>query len=436
MTSEREIILESLILILEKGEFSHTVVSGVLNKYDYLKQNEKAFIKRITEGVIENVPLIDDIIDRYASVKTVKQKIPVRNILRMGVYQILFTDKIPESAAINESVKLAKKKGFGSLGGFVNGVLRSIARDKDKLISSLDESLNMPEWIREHLVKNYGEEKAELIIKDALREHPTVLRDRAYFIKDISSEERENYDTRVVKSGILPFAFYLKKGTSLQDIAGFNGGRYMAQDIASQMAVMCAGIKKGDLVLDVCAAPGGKALHAYDMGAIVIARDISEKKILRINDNIKRCKKYEADMLKENTGSIRAEVFDALTFDETMEEKADIVLADLPCSGLGVMGRKSDIKLKTQKEDLESLAKLQRDILDVVWKYVKKGGILLYSTCTLNPAENEEQVKYITDNYPFELYPYEGYLNKGMRQLFPGIDETDGFFIARLKRYE
>lgn len=215
----------------------------------------------------------------------------------------------------------------------------------------------------------------------------------------------------------------MTKGISPADIRGYDEGRFTVQDVASIEAVKKAEIKKGDLVLDVCAAPGGKSILAYDLGAKVISRDISDYKVSLIDENIRRCK---VNTSTRNDSYIVTQVHDATIKDESLTDKVDVLIADLPCSGLGVMGRKSDIKYKTRKEDLETLPVLQKQIIDAIAGYVKKGGVLMYSTCTMNPAENEEQVKYIIDKYPFKV-EYE-------KQFLPGIDKTDGFYIARLRR--
>ncbi len=410
--NEREIVLDSLIEILDKNQFSHVVEKAVLDKYDYLDSKQKAFIKRMCEGTIEKLILIDDVINSYSKVKVNKQKPVIRGILRLSVYQILFMDKVPDSAVCNEAVKLAGKRGFKSLGGFVNGVLRNISRDKDKIDTDSD---NMPEWIKNHLIDSYGEERARTIIEDINKEHPVTIRirDNSSVTEDDGLTAAEGYDD----------VYLLPKGISPADIRGYDEGRFTVQDVASIEAVKKAEIKKGDLVLDVCAAPGGKSILAYDLGAKVISRDISDYKVSLIDENIRRCK---VDTSTRNDSYIVTQVYDATIKDESLTDKVDVLIADLPCSGLGVMGRKSDIKYKTRKEDLETLPVLQKQIIDVITGYVKKGGVLMYSTCTMNPAENEEQVKYIIDKYPFKV-EYE-------KQFLPGIDKTDGFYIARLRR--
>ncbi|MCR4789304.1 MAG: 16S rRNA (cytosine(967)-C(5))-methyltransferase RsmB [Lachnospiraceae bacterium] len=407
--NEREIILDCLIEINEKGALSHIALRSVLEKYDHLSPNSKAFIKRVVEGTVENQITIDGIIDSYSKVRTGKQKPLIRTLLRMSVYQIMYLDKVPESAVINEAVKLVKKRGFTGLSGFVNGVLRTISKNSEKIRI---EDKDVPEWIREHLISCYGEEKTGLILEDINKIHPVTVRLRGEGADPDALEE----------TGILPFAYYLKGRRSPADIKGFKEGAFVIQDVAGMHVCLMADIKEGDKVLDLCAAPGMKALQAYDMGADVTACDISEKKTGLIVDNIRRCVKEDGE------SRIRTMVSDATVFEPGFENKFDKVICDVPCSGLGVMGRKSDIRHKTKKEDLDELFLIQRKILDNAVRYVKDGGRLIYSTCTMNPGENEENAAYIADRYGFVL--------EKERQFLPGIDKTDGFYIAVLDKPE
>lgn len=403
--NEREIILDCLIEINEKGALSHLVLGDVLLKYDYLTGEKKAFIKKVTEGTVEKLIVIDEVINAYLKNGIGKQKPLVRNLLRMSVYQILFLDKIPDSAVCNEAVKLAKSRGFSGLSGLVNGVLRNICRHKGEVTT---DKCGVPEWIREHLVSCYGEDKTKAILDDIDKVHPVTVRLR-----------KDGTDMSVLTpSGILPFAYYLKERVSPRDVRGYEEGTFVIQDVAGMHVALMAEIKSGDNVLDLCAAPGMKSLHAYDMGANVTACDISERKTDLINENIKRC--------VHNTPEhyIKTVVSDATEFKADFEGAFDVVLADVPCSGLGVMGRKSDIRHKTKKEDLNSLSEYQKKIIDNAVRYVKRGGRLVYSTCTLNPSENEENARYIVDEHGFKLVKES--------QFFPGIDGTDGFYIAVL----
>lgn len=407
MVNEREIVLDSLLEILEKGQFMHLVINDVLNKYDYLDANKKGFIKRCISGTVENLIAIDEVIDTYASTKVKKQKPLIRTLLRFSTYQIVYMDKVPARAVCNEAVKLAGKRGFRTLSGFVNGVLRNISANVQNVNTGGD---NVPDWIKEHLVNSYGEEKTRLILKDINEEHLLTVRVR----------NEKCLDERFVKSDFAEDIYYIKKGNAIKELTGYDDGAFVVQDASSILAIKNVGIKPGDFVMDICAAPGGKSIYAYDLGANVCSRDVSFKKTDLINKNMKRCGIPDADHFMET------EVFDATVHDAKKESSCDVLIMDVPCSGLGVMGRKSDIRYRINKEDLESLSVLQRQIIDASWNYVKEGGTLLYSTCTMNPKENEEQVKYITSKYPFRV--------EKEKQFLPGIDKTDGFYFAVLKR--
>lgn len=237
-------------------------------------------------------------------------------------------------------------------------------------------------------------------------------------------------------SPYLPYALELSGYDHLEALSTFREGFYQVQDVSSMLVAAAASPKEGDFCLDVCAAPGGKSLHLADLlkgTGMVEARDLTEYKVGLISENIAR----------SGMENIRVKQWDALVFDDSMKEKADIVIADLPCSGLGIIGRKKDIKYKASLEGLKSLAALQRQILETVSGYVKPGGTLIYSTCTVNAGENEENFKWFTEKFPFEPVSLNDVLckelhsettAKGCLQLLPGVHKSDGFFLAKLKR--
>ncbi|MBQ8597780.1 MAG: 16S rRNA (cytosine(967)-C(5))-methyltransferase RsmB [Lachnospiraceae bacterium] len=444
-----------LIEILEKNSYSHLVIRGVLDKYNYLEGRDKAFLKRVTEGTLERLIQIDHVLNRFSKVPVSKMKPLIRNLMRLSVYQLLFMDSVPDSAVCNEAVKLAGKRGFRSLSGYVNGVLRNIARNKENIaypdpkkdkVSYYSVKYSMPEWIVSLWIKEHGEEITEGMLAALLEEHPVTVRvspamtdaQKSDWLKTLA-ENRISY----VQHPYLQDAYLLKDTEGIANLSGYEEGSFTVQDVSSMLAVEAAGIremvqKEGTediLVLDVCAAPGGKSLYAAQLlkeKGNVISRDLTEYKVSLIRDNIDRMK----------STNVKAQVWDALIPDDRLTEKADIVLADLPCSGLGIMGKKRDIRYRSTPEKLQELAELQKQILSVVWQYVKPGGVLVYSTCTIHSGENEEIVKWFTNEYPFECESIAPYLpealkeegEKGYLQLLPGIHETDGFFIARLRK--
>lgn len=448
----RELILDILMEVLEKGAYSHLVIRDVLDKYDYSESRDKAFVKRVTEGTLERLIEIDYILDQFSKVPVSKMKPLIRSLLRISVYQMLFMDSVPDSAICNEAVKLAGKRGFKGLSGFVNGVLRNISRNKHQIPypdqdkdekGYLSVRYSMPEWLIDMWLASYGREKTHCILEGLLKEHPVTVRFRQETFgakKEEWLSAMENAKVEVKEHPYLSYAYALKDTGGVRNLPGYKEGWFAVQDVSSMLVAEAAGIKKEDasdafLVVDVCAAPGGKSMHmAEKLGGFgkVIARDLSEYKVALIRDNIER-------MGYQN---IEPQVHDACKEDAELIGKADVVLADLPCSGLGIMGKKRDIKYRITKEALKSLESLQRQILDVVWRYVKPGGTLIYSTCTIDSGENERMVEWFLRQYPFELQSLSPYLpeamkeegKEGMLQLFPGIHETDGFFLARLRR--
>ena len=442
--NEREIVLEVLLEITEQGMYSHIVLRDVLNKYQYLEKKERSFITRVTEGTLEHMMEIDYILDQFSKVKVKKMKPVIRNIMRSAVYQMKYMDSVPVSAACNEAVKLAVRKGFGSLRGFVNGVLRNVARNLDQIeypaepLKRLSIQYSMPEWILNLWLKAYDSDIVEQMLQAFQRETPLTIRCNLRMVTPKQLKEHLEAEGVTVKvHPYLEYAFHISGFDYLGDLESFQNGEFSVQDISSMLVSELAGPKEGDYVIDVCAAPGGKSLHMAEKlngSGHVEARDLTEYKVGLIQENIERT----------GLSNVEAVQQDALIFDETSVGKADIVLADLPCSGLGVLAKKTDLKYKATKEGADSLAKLQREILKNVQAYVKDEGKLVYSTCTINPAENMDNVHWFLNQYPeFELIDIHGSLceelqkdvkENGCIQLLPGVHQSDGFFLACMKK--
>lgn len=442
--NEREIVLEVLLEITEQGMYSHIVLRDVLNKYQYLEKKERSFITRVTEGTLEHMMEIDYILDQFSKVKVKKMKPVIRNIMRSAVYQMKYMDSVPVSAACNEAVKLAVRKGFGSLRGFVNGVLRNVARNLDQIeypaepLKRLSIQYSMPEWILNLWLKAYDSDIVEQMLQAFQRETPLTIRCNLRMVTPKQLKEHLEAEGVTVKiHPYLEYAFHISGFDYLGDLESFQKGEFSVQDISSMLVSELAGPKEGDYVIDVCAAPGGKSLHMAEKlngSGHVEARDLTEYKVGLIQENIERT----------GLSNVEAVQQDALIFDETSVGKADIVLADLPCSGLGVLAKKTDLKYKATKEGADSLAKLQREILKNVQAYVKDKGKLVYSTCTINPAENMDNVHWFLNQYPeFELIDIHGSLceelqkdvkENGCIQLLPGVHQSDGFFLACMKK--
>ncbi|WP_334292481.1 16S rRNA (cytosine(967)-C(5))-methyltransferase RsmB [Lacrimispora sphenoides] len=437
-TDSREISLDILLEILERGGYSHIILRQALNKYQYLDKSERAFISRIVEGSVEYLLQIDYIIDSFSSTKVSKMKPVIRTILRMSVYQLLYMDRVPDSAVCNEAVKLAVKRKFTGLKGFVNGVLRNISRNKEGL-GWPDDSVrySMPAWIVSMWEETYGRETAVTMMESFLKNKKTTVRcNFAKASKEEILQSLKKQGTEVSESGISEAVLCIEKYDYLEGLEAFQKGYIQVQDLSSSFVGEIADPQKGDYVIDVCGAPGGKSIHIADKldgTGMVEVRDLSLLKINMVEENMKRC----------GFLNIRTKVQDALVADPDSVEKADIVIADLPCSGLGIIGRKPDIKYRMTPEALDSLAALQRNILSVVQAYVKPGGRLIFSTCTINRKENEENARWFLEHFPFDCISLEGKLGEGLDsaaanrefiQLLPGIHPCDGFFIAAFQK--
>lgn len=425
----REIVLDTLLEMEKNKVFSHQIVKAVLDKYDYLDSQEKRFIKRLTEGCIERRIELDHCIEQYSSVKINKMKPLIRCLMRMGTYQILYMDSVPDSAACNEAVKLAGKRKFTNLKGFVNGVLRKIAANKGQIpmpdaskepIEYLSVKYSMPSWIVEQFLDEHGMDIAVQILDGLMEIHPVSIR----FADSVSEEKKKEYIASwekrgliVKKSPYLDYAYTLENTDGIAGLEGFEEGDFTVQDISSMLMVEAALIKDGDVCMDICAAPGGKSMIAASKAKSVLSRDVSSYKTDLIQTNCERMGLGH---------KITTQVWDATVHDPEKVEYADVLIMDVPCSGLGVMGKKRDIKYNVTPESIESLLELQKAIVDASWQYVKKNGTLMYSTCTIDKKENQDMVQYICEKYPFVL--------EEDKQILPGLMQADGFYYARLRR--
>ncbi|MBO4337631.1 MAG: 16S rRNA (cytosine(967)-C(5))-methyltransferase RsmB [Lachnospiraceae bacterium] len=440
MENERLITMNALMEILEKGGYFHIVMGKVLDKYSYLPAVKRHFIRCVAGGCVEKRICLDYCIDLYSKTKTEKMKPVIRTILRMGTYQLLFMDNIPPSAAVNESVKLARQKGFSQLSGFVNGVLRKIASQKDMIVFPdrekdrtlyLSVKYSFPEWLARYADELYGKEKSESVLEVLGRKKRLSI--RLSELMDAKKKEKLLSDMKdkgviLEKADGFDNVYYMENPDDIRSLPGFEEGLFYIQDTGAAAVVAQADIKASDVIVDVCSAPGGKAIHAAERleaarrkapgekTGYVIARDLTDKKTEIIRENVERCRLENVIIQKH----------DATVFDKELEGKADILIADLPCSGLGVISKKPDIRYRVLPEDITALQSLQRKILTASIPYVKPGGVLIYSTCTITREENEDNRDWILAGFPFEII--------SEKRLTPGEEESDGFYILMLKK--
>jgi len=410
-TDMRAEALDTLIDIERNKKLSHIAIGETLMRHQFEKKSDRAFYTRLCEGVTERKIYLDYILDTYSKTPMRKCKPLIRSLLRMGAYQILFMD-VRDAAACSEAVSLAKKRGFARLSGFVNGVLRTIVREKDRLPvpdkkefdKYLSITYSVPEWLSRLMIDQYGAQTAETMFASFLEARPLTIRTNLSVITpEALEEELKKEGVSVERGAYLPYALTISHLNYLGKLAAFRQGKFAVQDESSQLAVEVA--------------------------------DITEYKTDLIEENKDR-------MCYEN---VEVQQWDALVEDESLLESVDVLLADLPCSGLGIMGRKNDIKYQMTQQQLSELAQLQRNILSVIWKYVKPGGEMIFSTCTLNRGENVENIRWIEENTPMRLVSIEDYLpetlkgrtgSQGYLQLIPGKDSCDGFFISKFERPE
>ena len=453
---ERAAVCAALVSY-ESGSGVNTTVlqKKMLDEHPEMDERQRAFAVRLFRGCIERRSQLDAVAAPYIRKKPGRHRTLIACILRMGVYQILFMDSVPDSAACNECVELARQFNAPESTGFINAVLRNIIRSKpDTMPDDLD---TMPGWIRQMWEETYGKERAADMIRALLAARPVTVRFSPLLSDDEQADLVRIWKERgadVRKAHWLEGAFYLEHAGDIRMLPGFEEGSFTVQDEASIMPVLSAALKPSDKVMDVCAAPGGKTVQAAQIllelnsgdtercREQVRAFDISEKKTALIRENAARCK--VADV-------IRTGIRDALQDDFTEKadpqtDMCDVLLCDLPCSGLGVTGRKPDIKYRVGMEDIKQLSGMQKKILSASIPYLKKGGTLIYSTCTVSREDNEENAWFIEHELGLVPDPLTPYLPHGLfteeerkdgtncLQLMPDIHHTDGFFIARFRK--
>ncbi len=441
--SNRETAFKILMEVNEKGAYSNISINRNIAKE--VNELDAAFIRELVYGTLENMIYIDWIIKQFSKVRFKKISPVIKQILRLGIYQIIFMNKIPESAAVNESVKLAKKYSHKGGYGFVNGILRSISRDKNNITvpnkeknpnEYLSVKYSHPMWMIDRWIKEFGIGFTEELCK-VNNEKPkmnvrvnTLKISRDKLIERLKKNGLTSYKTDIADDGII-----VENPSRITETEEFQKGFFQIQDESSMLVAQIMNPKQGSLIIDVASAPGGKATHlAQKMNnkGRIIARDIYNHKIKLIRSNAKR---LDIDI-------IEAEKYDALKVDNSLVGRADYCLTDVPCSGLGLIRRKPDIKWNKQNDDIEEICKLQYNIIENASNYLKKGGILVYSTCTIEKDENINLItKFLENHEDFELMGFNDLIkdkskfttaSEGYLELYPNVHNTDGFFIAKL----
>ena len=414
----------------------------LLRAKSVLGETDIRFVNELTNGVIKNKLRIDYIISKNISIKLKKVSLYVLAIIECAVYQFIYMDKVPNSAAVNEAVNLTKTRNLRKSSGFVNGVLRNIANNyiNTKYPEQKNEFLSIyysfPVWLVDRWIKEFGEERAENIIialneKSDLCFRANILKTDVNTLVDMLNGE--GCDAQIFnheKCTDIDYLAMCNSVNNIQSLKSYKDGLFYVQDFAAALTVEVLDVKPGMTVVDMCAAPGGKTTHIAEKmqnQGKIYAFDIHEHKINRINENACRL----------GINIIEAKAADSTVNINSLNGMADRVLVDAPCSGLGIIRRKPDIKYSRTTEDLSTLSKIGYNILDNAKNYVKTGGIIVYSTCTIEKCENDDVIdKFLDNNKNFIKRKITSYnkTNEGSITLYPDIDDCDGFYICKLEK--
>lgn len=439
----REIALKALYKIEKEEAYSNIALNQVLKENRNIDERDVGLISELVYGTITWKLTLDEIIKKYSNIKLKKISVWILNILRMGIYQIIFLDKIPKSAAVNESVNLAKRYGHKSSSNFVNAILRKVSVNDYKELEEIKDDkeriskiTSMPMWIIEELLKQKDIKEVEEICKNSNLKPNTTIRINK--LKTNKKELEEKLDERKIEylEGSLEDFFVLKKVKNIENIDLFKEGFFTVQDEGAGLIVDVLAPKEDECILDACSSPGGKTTYIAEKmknKGKIEAWDIHEHRVKLVQNVAKRL----------GINIIQAKTQDATEFNQDLVGKFDKILLDVPCLGLGVIKRKPDIKWKRKKEDIEEITKIQKAILDNCSKYLKKNGELVYSTCSILKEENEDIIeRFLKENLDFKICKeneknYENIVIFGEKDKYINIypsNENDGFFICKLRK--
>ncbi len=438
----RNIAVKALYKIEEKKAYSNIVLDDMLNaNREKLTNQDIGFISELVYGVTSRKLTLDAIIQKYSNIKIKKISTMVKSILRVGAYQIIFLDKVPKSAAVNESVDICKKYSAKST-GFVNAILRKIQKEDFEELKNIKDDTqriskvtSMPEWIVEKLISELGVKKAEEICNNSnIRPKISVRINQLKITKENLIKELQAKNI-TIENAILNDFIYLNS-KNIINMQEYKEGLFTMQDESAALTAIVLSPKENENILDCCSAPGGKTTYIAETmnnKGEISAWDLYAHRLKLVDENAKR---LGIDIIKTKQN-------DSTILDESEIEKYDKVLLDVPCLGLGVMRRKPDIKWQRQESDIEEISKIHKQILETCSKYVKKGGKLLYSTCSILKEENENVIEwFLKQNKDFKIVnPDKKELNEFRNnivderyiKLFPN-ENTDGFFICLMEK--
>ena len=437
----REIALKTLYKIDKEGAYSNIAVDeNIKENRNRIDDRDIGLISEITYGVTTWKLTLDEIVKKYSNIRLKKISPWILNILRMGIYQIVFLDKIPKSAAVNESVNLAKRYGHKGSSNFVNAILRKVdKKDYEELfeieddIERISKTTSMPVWIVEELLKEKDIQKVEEICRASNIRPKTTIRINS--LKTNKSEIENKLKERKIefKEGNLEDFLILEGTKNIEKLDLFKNGYFTIQDEGAGLIPLILNPKPNEFVLDACSSPGGKTTYMAEMmenKGKIVAWDIHEHRVDLVRKNAKRL----------GIDIIDTKCEDATVYKEEYKEKFDKILLDVPCMGIGVLKRKPDIKWKRKLEDMEEITQIQQKILETCSKYLKKNGEIVYATCSIFCGENEKIIeKFLQQNQDFDYVKIENIQNKkdmenpNYIQLYQGKD-NDGFFMCKLQK--
>lgn len=439
----REIAAEALLRILQEDAYNTMTLRQLLRQNGAMPRKDRAFVTEIVNGTLRNLIYIDHVLNTVSKTKTERMKPWLLAVLRSAVYQMYFME-VPDAPACNEAVKLAEVRGYGALKGFVNAVLRAAAKKKQEIplpeegtADYLSVRYSHPLWLVRMWIAYYGYEKTEAIC--AFDNQPPDVTIRVNTLQTNAAELKQMLTAcgiSVREGQFSQNALHLTKTADLSRLDAFREGLFHVQDESSQLAVQILDPKPGERILDLCAAPGGKSFTAAEQ--------------MENTGYLRSCDLYphKIDLMEEGAKRLGISMMECLERDGTKAEETpegfDRVLVDAPCSGLGLMRKKPDIRLKKDGSEIDSLTQIQRSILENGAAHVKPGGVLVYSTCTLCRKENEKNLEWFLHSHPdFRAEDITNLLPEGLQAetaekgyitLLPHETKTDGFFISRMRR--